>query len=677
MKKKFWISLEVASHTVHPGFTRPPFPDLKWPALSTHVSVLQQALYLTNTQQCSSGLSKRIYEDCLDESRASHSGNYHPVPPSRLAANGNFEQCSLQPCPERYSLPPTQSQWQKINALTNEGVAATPCTESNARKLREAHPPSTPPSQEQAGSNVTDSPETPHKAYQSAPTSPSGRVGNRVRFTDANDDDDDQVEEEEVAQALNPQPTPQTFQALHTALSTVSTDTYAQRLKGYPTPAPVSAYTTRPIRPPLHTTRESEGTSDLPRSEQTPPKSQPTSLTSPHPNTTGTLDLTMNNETLIQLLQEQQRTTQRIQEALDKLTNKTASSRSPVKEPEPFKGHPSDTHRFLQYFSNWASANPELKGDGKKWISAALSYFQGNAASWAVQYLDQIAKHEAATDADKAKNPWPFKGEWSEFVVAFCKRFQPADQEKAAEAELEALKQGSQSASQFAAKFQEVFPRTGLSEKDGIARFRRKLNERDRTLLDFRIVAKDQKPTTLQEYCDIVNENDFTFHGTHTSFLTPSTSTRAAPARDPYAMDIDATRTGPNGRSREEYLQAMRGRCFGCGSTAHVKKDGNHGSLRCNYCHRMGHSEKVCQDRFMGYPPGRGPTVQRRRIAATSEATFSLFDDSPTPTATIAAVTPAPPAATSSSVSLADLLVAQKNQQDILERLENIQQKGF
>ncbi|EAU82797.2 hypothetical protein CC1G_10916 [Coprinopsis cinerea okayama7 len=119
----------------------------------------------------------------------------------------------------------------------------------------------------------------------------------------------------------------------------------------------------------------------------------------------------------------------------------------------------------------------------------------------------------------------------------------------------------------------------------------------------------------------------------------------------------------------------MRGRCFGCGSSAHIKKDGNHGSLRCNHCQRLGHSANVCQDKFMGYPPGRGLT-QHRRVAATQEAPFSLFDDSSTPAATIAATSPAPPAATSSNVSLADLLVAQKNQQDILERLKKIQQQG-
>ncbi|KAG2007367.1 hypothetical protein CC2G_015061 [Coprinopsis cinerea AmutBmut pab1-1] len=382
----------------------------------------------------------------------------------------------------------------------------------------------------------------------------------------------------------------------------------------------------------------------------------------------------MADPTLTKLLQEQQRTTQLIQASLDKLTAaKSASTRSPVKEPEPFKGEPGDAQRFIRFFSNWAASNSELKDNDKKWISSALSYLQGNAGSWALQYLDKIAEHEAAaTDEDKAKKPWPFEGKWSEFVVAFNKRFQPADQEKAAEAQLEALTQGKKSASQFAAEFMEVFPRTGLSQKDGMARFRRKLNNRDRIMLDLIVVTKpaDSKPKTLQDYCDIVNENDFTFSNGSTPFSAPS-ATRTTPARDPFAMDIDATRVGPNGKSRDDFLRAMRGRCFGCGSTSHVKKDGNHGSLRCNYCQRMGHSSNVCQDKYMGVTPGQG-LVPRRRIAATQEAPFSLFNEgSSTPIATTTvAATPSPPA------DINAIAAAQQRQLEILAKLEQLQQ-GF
>ncbi|KAG2004595.1 hypothetical protein CC2G_003135 [Coprinopsis cinerea AmutBmut pab1-1] len=107
-----------------------------------------------------------------------------------------------------------------------------------------------------------------------------------------------------------------------------------------------------------------------------------------------------------------------------------------------------------------------------------------------------------------------------------------------------------------------IFPRTGLSQKDGMARFCRKLSSNDHLMLDLIAITKpdNAKPKTLQDYCDIVNQNDFTFHGSSTSFLNPTTSSHSTPARDPYAMDIDATRVRPSGRSREDFLQAMRGR---------------------------------------------------------------------------------------------------------------------
>ena len=56
---------------------------------------------------------------------------------------------------------------------------------------------------------------------------------------------------------------------------------------------------------------------------------------------------------------------------------------------------------------------------------------------------------------------------------------------------------------------------------------------------------------------------------------------------DPNAMDIDATRTdkaGPNGRTVAQFLRAMNGKCFGCGSTQHTKKDGRHERDLCAWC---------------------------------------------------------------------------------------------
>ncbi|KAG2004527.1 hypothetical protein CC2G_003079 [Coprinopsis cinerea AmutBmut pab1-1] len=591
-------------------------------------------------------------------------------------------ECDSSPCPYRLSLRPT---FHQLRRLQTASFYAAVCTSDNAVKAREfaesrkeeskkKSPPVTPPPTvtqllpEDSPQSFHSADSTPAPVTATTSTAPkSFRPPSTSSEEDSEEEDDNDKEDEtEEEDSETPVPFHVTYAALAEALPAVT----SLRRSGHSTPTTALTLTPRRALTPLPIPRESEDTSVAQRSDNEPPTSTlspsllspPTSLplVQQDPVTKPAKpipDLSMSDTTLLKLLAEQQETTRRIQQSLDKLTAaKTASTRSPVKAPEPFKGDSGDTQRFLRYFTNWASAESELKGDDKKWISAALSYLQGAAASWAVQYLDQIAAHEAAADAaQKAAHPWPFSGDWSTFVAAFKKRFQPADQEKAAEAQLEAL-----------------------TQEGWYGTFSRKLSSNDRLMLDLIAITKpdDAKPKTLQDYCDIVNQNDFTFHGSSASFLTPTASSRSAPARDPYAMDIDATRVGPSGRSREDFLQAMRGRCFGCGSSAHIKKDGNHGSLRCNHCQRLGHSANVCQDKFMGYPPGRGLT-QRRRVAATQEVPFSLFDDSSTPAATIAATSPAPPAATSSNVSLADLLVAQKNQQDILERLEKIQQQGF
>jgi hypothetical protein len=80
-----------------------------------------------------------------------------------------------------------------------------------------------------------------------------------------------------------------------------------------------------------------------------------------------------------------------------------------------------------------------------------------------------------------------------------------------------------------------------------------------------------------------------------------------SPASEPAAMDVDTTCT------RDEFLLKMRGRCFGCGSGTHARKDGNHDRDLCAYCKRVGHRETVCMDKFMGKPKGQkaAATVER------------------------------------------------------------------
>ena len=138
-------------------------------------------------------------------------------------------------------------------------------------------------------------------------------------------------------------------------------------------------------------------------------------------------------------------------------------------------------------------------------------------------------------------------------------------------------------------------------------------------------------------------------HNVQKGIPTPRTSSTAQSGfRDPNAMEVDATRT------REEFNRLMRGKCYGCGSDAHVKKDGGHDREICNYCRRVGHRELVCMDKFLKKP-------RSQRAAATTEG-----EEEPQ-----TAASTSNPAAVDTSALLAQLLEQQKL---LAEQIAAIQQ---
>ena len=182
----------------------------------------------------------------------------------------------------------------------------------------------------------------------------------------------------------------------------------------------------------------------------------------------------------------------------------------------------------------------------------------------------------------------------------------------------------------------EIAQRSGYSSADLMVRFKAGLNKASKDWLLISLL-RDTKPTTIQELVKLANDTDFTVWGLTEEF---GTSKSSGSSRDPMAMEIDAARITPTGRTREEFTTAMRGRCYGCGSTDHVKRNGNHGSTRCAYCHRLGHLERVCQDRYLGLEKGRGDRPGNKARVAASSTEFSLF-----PGETITSTSTAPPPA--------------------------------
>ena len=170
--------------------------------------------------------------------------------------------------------------------------------------------------------------------------------------------------------------------------------------------------------------------------------------------------------------------------------------------------------------------------------------------------------------------------------------------------------------------------------------------------------------------------------GSSNPTATPATS-------DPNAMEIDASRQGPNGRSRDDFTQAMRGRCYGCGLRTHTKKDCKHNKTQCNHCKRYGHLIAVCQDRFMGLEKDRGLSRNTQRVRATTAANEAAFDictgqpiynshatiaaSTTTASPSVSAPTPATPAAPN---DFSDLQTIQQNQLRILSEMAKLKE-GF
>ena len=78
-------------------------------------------------------------------------------------------------------------------------------------------------------------------------------------------------------------------------------------------------------------------------------------------------------------------------------------------------------------------------------------------------------------------------------------------------------------------------------------------------------------------------------------------TTSQAPSKDPNAMEVNASRQKEE-RNRCTYMAFMKGKCYGCGSPDHAKKDGQHNRDICGHCKKVGHRSPVCFSKYMGKP---------------------------------------------------------------------------
>jgi len=360
------------------------------------------------------------------------------------------------------------------------------------------------------------------------------------------------------------------------------------------------------------------------------------------------------------------------------ITASVEAKNSTMARPEPFKSGAKDARRFLHYYALWANAqglplntitNGVKQKDDAQWIAHALALLQGEAAEWAVPYLQALEAYHRDNEL-----PAPFDNRWDTFVDAFKARFQAMDDTLAAQRELDSVRQGTKTIADYAARFQAVAGRTNFSSADLMARFRQGLNEQSRNLVALGTLDEASRPTTLDGLVRKAVALE--------AHMTAASGRGAAPfgaspppRRDPYAMEIDATRSS-NGRTVEEFKRLMRGRCYGCGGQGHNKRDCETTKGRiCAYCERPNHKETVCQDKFMGVARGRG-RKQQARVAATVMEEFTLFpEETPAGSATITQATPSVSINASSSGQFNALFEAIQTQNQLLSALTS--RSGF
>ena len=190
----------------------------------------------------------------------------------------------------------------------------------------------------------------------------------------------------------------------------------------------------------------------------------------------------------------------------------------------------------------------------------------------------------------------PFDNRWEGFRQQFKVRFETADEAVDAKEKLRLLFQETSSIPEYAARFKQVMVRTGYSAADLRDRFYDHLHPKVKNEL----VHSNRPVVTLDDLIAATTEIDARVHqrqaekererrrggmnsGTTLALDLAVGNPFMPVSSDPVKMEVDAT------CMREEFLRRMRGRCFGCGSTAHTKKDGNHEREVCKHCMHVGH----------------------------------------------------------------------------------------
>jgi hypothetical protein len=310
------------------------------------------------------------------------------------------------------------------------------------------------------------------------------------------------------------------------------------------------------------------------------------------------------------------------------------------------KGGSAEARHFLAAFHNFASAQgtslnvlnattglwTSVPG---RWIQAALNLMEGDAHTWALPYLEEI----------QAGN-MPFGGVWQTFLDHFTRCFVPLNTEDSARDALKRTRQNKGTVAEYMAMFDQYAGQTGWSPVDLRQRFYDGLNDRVKDTL----AGTHQPISTIDKLCAASQNIDQRWWQREAEKKGHTFTLGNQKQSDPNAMQVDALCQDNSGNTSKpqknhgSYIKHMQGKCYGCGSDKHTKKDGNHERDICNHCGKTGHRSPVCFTKYIGKP------------AATTDSSTSMV----TP--------PSPPKATASA-STSTLAKNNKTQADLLAKL--------
>ncbi len=340
-----------------------------------------------------------------------------------------------------------------------------------------------------------------------------------------------------------------------------------------------------------------------------------------------------------------------------------------VSKPKPWdgKGGSTEARHFLAAFNNWGFGQERAMNtldpatntwhrEEQKWIQAVINHMEGDARTWALPHLEELLNLRRA----------PFGGAWATFESEFTKRFIPLDISETARDALKKIRQNKMSVAEYQSMFDQYSKQTGWSDNDHRQRFYDGLTDRIKdalSLTNLPIDTLDELRTAARSIDQRLRQRDAEKKG---GSYNPTTSGKT---HESDAMQVDASRqqqgrSNKNTKSRADFQNFMKGKCYGCGKTDHAKKDGNHERDVCNYCQKTGHRSNVCMIKYMGKPA-------KAKAAATTESPASSStpsSDSTSAVATASATTA--PAKGESQVELMARLIEQvKKQQEQIAAL--------